>query len=183
MAVTSKVVDSERETDVVFDAGNGSPQELISYLKFSFRDSDFAKVESILTAREAKLRLEIETTQLANEWLSKRLEPEDREKYGVQEKSLELQKLNFELTQEKNMVYEKLRKAETEAESWKNKYLELESRISNLEADSKLLLNVDCSELNVRVSGENTKDVKLEREANVDRDCNGKPDWFMSHPF
>ncbi|KAJ0049386.1 hypothetical protein Pint_15026 [Pistacia integerrima] len=174
MAVTSEVVDSERVIDVDFDVGNGSPQELISYLKSSFRESDFAKAESFLMAKEAKLRLEIETTQQAYEWLSEKLVREGMEKHKIQEEFLELKKLNFELTQEKNIVSERQRKAENEAESWRNKYTQLESRISNLEADSKLLLNVDCSEPNVRVSGENAKDVKLERgKANVGRDCYG----------
>ncbi|KAJ0077186.1 hypothetical protein Patl1_35868 [Pistacia atlantica] len=93
----------EHVTNVDFDVGNRSAQELLSYLKFSFSESDFAKAESILMAKEAKLKLEIEITQ-AHEWLMEKLVREGMEKHRIQQ-FWELQKLNFELTQEKNIVF------------------------------------------------------------------------------
>lgn len=139
-----------------FDGGveNRCTSELISILKSSFRDADFAKVESILIEREEKTglelektrselentRSELETTVQANDWLNGKLEESG------------MQKLKAE--NERNELIERERKAERLIEFWKKKYEGLESRIRQLDADIMLLASAD-PETHARVSSQN----------------------------
>ncbi|KAL5747629.1 hypothetical protein ACOSQ2_024926 [Xanthoceras sorbifolium] len=103
------VVDIEDDYD--FDDPSRTIGELIWRLRLCFRDSDLAKAESVLTARENKMKEEIGTCDRANQRLKNELKIMERDK----------------------------RKAESEAERWMTKYRLLESRLSKLEADAELL--------------------------------------------
>ncbi|KAJ4711936.1 hypothetical protein OWV82_014269 [Melia azedarach] len=165
MAVESSVVvDVEPELD--FDAENRTTSELISWLKCCFRDADFGKVESVLTAREAKLKQELDTVEKVNEWLKEKLDFSGMEKMTVENELKkykreyrELQQLNSQLIKEKSIISEREIKAQKETEVWKRKYYGLVPRILKMEADFKSLSSVDR---NARDSSENRNNVDVD---------------------
>lgn len=140
------VIDLEFDFDGSIE--NRSTSELISMLKSSFRDADFAKVESILVEREEERKLELESTMQANDWLKDKLEESG------------MQKLKAE--NERNELIERERKAGSLIEFWKKKYEGLESRIRQLDADIMLLASADS---HARASSQNGNNVVEETPA------------------
>ncbi|KAH9719263.1 hypothetical protein KPL70_005740 [Citrus sinensis] len=154
------VIDLEFDFDGSID--NRSTSELISMLKSSFRDADFAKVESILVEREEERKLELESTMQANDWLKEKLEESG------------MQKLKAE--NERNELIERERKAGSLIEFWKKKYEGLESRIRQLDADIMLLASADS---HARASSQNGNNVVEETPApaapDQGQDCSRLP--------
>lgn len=124
---------------------NLSSGELISHLKSSFRDSEFSKVESVVVAREAKLKKEIKIMKEENKSMKRKMEAYELEKSTLENELKILKRRCSQLERAKH-------KAESETEIWKDKYENLETHISKVEEGFQTLLDL---EQKYGVAGEN----------------------------
>ncbi|KAK2664233.1 hypothetical protein Ddye_002807 [Dipteronia dyeriana] len=152
MAHNEGVVVNE-EDDYYFDDPRRTAGELIWRLRSSFRESDFAKVVSILTARQNKLKEDIGSWNRANQRL----------------KNLELskRKADSEVKKWRTMyclMESRISKLEAEAKELKSGEPIVRVSGENAIVENEILDMDDINVVGVNVSGVDNKNVEVENE-------------------
>ncbi|KAG6636631.1 hypothetical protein CIPAW_11G124100 [Carya illinoinensis] len=153
-------------------AKNRNISELISTLRTAYRTKDFDRVEEILVSREAKLKREMQDMKKENGFLYEQGEELKRlvvlekaaqdaaqvgERKAVEryEKLLEEVKRGGGRDDDKRVILELKKKccvlecakmkAESEVELWKRRFKELGIRVSKLEEDTAMLMDLQSA--------------------------------------
>lgn len=150
------VLDNDEE-----DSSNQNISQMISTLRTSFRTKDFDQIEEILISRELKLKRELNKQKSENEKLKRLVVLEkaaqDAAQVGERKAVERYEKLLEEvktggLDEDKAVILELKKKccvlecskikAESEVELWKRRFEELGIRVSKLEEDTALLMDM-----------------------------------------
>ncbi|KAG6688401.1 hypothetical protein I3842_11G123100 [Carya illinoinensis] len=161
-------------------AKNRNISELISTLRTAYRTKDFDRVEEILVSREAKLKREMQDMKKENGFLYEQGEELKRlvvlekaaqdaaqvgERKAVEryEKLLEEVKRGGGRDDDKRVILELKKKccvlecakmkAESEVELWKRRFKELGIRVSKLEEDTAMLMDLQSAACPTSASG------------------------------
>jgi hypothetical protein len=160
---------------------NQSVSGLISTLRTAYRAKDFDRVEAILVVRETKLKREIENAKKENALVKgARDVAQEKERRAEERYEKLLEEAKKGQQEEKSVLFELRRKncelecakekAESEAELWKRRFVEL--KIKKLEEDAAMLVNAEANDFErfENVNDVNAVDVKMEDGA---FDCDG----------